>query len=71
MHSKREHAMQAAIDRVMQAYTMMVNITPEEEQAAREKVVKHLAGLEADESALAVEALRYLRDPDGRRSVGS
>ena len=29
--------MQAAIDRVMQAYTMMANLTPEEAQATRER----------------------------------
>ena len=29
--------MQAAIDRVMQTYGMMVNLTPEEEQATRRK----------------------------------
>jgi hypothetical protein len=48
--------MQAAIDRVMQTYTMIVNLNPDEERAT------HLAGKpEADEHALAVEGLRYLR----------
>jgi hypothetical protein len=54
--------MQAAIDRVMQTYTMIVNLNPDEERATREKVTTHLAGKpEADEHALAVEGLRYLR----------
>ena len=53
--------MQAAIDRVMQAFTMMANLTPEEAQVTREKLRAHLAGINADEKALAVEGLRYLR----------
>ena len=55
--------MQAAIDRVMQAFTMMANLTPEEAQATRERLAAHLAGMDADEKALAVEGLRYLRGP--------
>ncbi len=54
--------MQAAIDRVMQTYTMIVNLTPDEERVARQKVASHLADQpESDEHALAVEGLRYLR----------
>jgi hypothetical protein len=54
--------MQAAIDRVMQTYTMIVNLTPDEERVAREKVTSFLAGKpEASEHQLAVEGLRYLR----------
>jgi hypothetical protein len=34
--------MQAAIDRVMQTYGMMVNLTPLQEAEAREKVSKFL-----------------------------
>ena len=34
----REDKMQAAIDRVMQAFTMMANLTPEEAQATRERL---------------------------------
>jgi len=55
--------MQAAIDRVMQTYAMMVNFTPEEEEVTRQKLERHLAGMDADEKALAVEGLRYLRGP--------
>jgi hypothetical protein len=36
--------MQAAIDRVMQAYTMIVNLNPDEERATRQKVTTYLAG---------------------------
>jgi hypothetical protein len=54
--------MQAAIDRVMQAYCMMVKLTDEEARAVREQVSGYLAKKpEADEHALAVEGLRYLR----------
>jgi hypothetical protein len=55
--------MQAAIDRVMEAFTMMANLTPEEAQATRERLAEYLAGMDADEKALAVEGLRYLRGP--------
>jgi hypothetical protein len=54
--------MQTAIDRVMKTYSMIVNLTAEQEQAARQKVTWHLADRpETDENALAVEGLRYLR----------
>ena len=56
--------MQAAIDRVLETYGMMVNLTPEEEQATRRRLEKHLAGLQADDNALAVEGHRYLRGSD-------
>ena len=54
--------MQAAIDRVMHTYGMLVNLTVEQEQIAREKVSSFLAGTKTDdENKLAVEGLRYLR----------
>ena len=53
--------MQAAIDRVMQTFTMMASLTPEEAHAARERLKAHLADMDADEKTLAVEGLRYLR----------
>ena len=56
--------MQAAIDRVMQTYAMMVDLTPEEEEVTRQRLERHLAGMDADEKALAVEGLRYLRGPN-------
>ena len=56
--------MQAAIDRVMQAFTLMANLTSEQAQATRERLTAHLAGMDIDEKALAVEGLRYLRGPD-------
>jgi hypothetical protein len=56
--------MQAAIDRVMRTFKMMASLTPEEEEDARERLIAHLAGMKADEKALAVAGLRYLRGPD-------
>jgi hypothetical protein len=57
-----ENKMQAAIDRVMQTYGMIVNLSLDEERAAREKVSSHLAERpNASEQQLAVEGLRYLR----------
>jgi hypothetical protein len=64
MHVLREDKMQAAIDQVMQAFTLMANLTPEEAQATRERLAEYLAGIDADEKALAVEGLCYLRGPD-------
>jgi hypothetical protein len=54
--------MEAAIDRVMHTYGMLVNLTAEQEQIAREKVSSFLASSKTDdENKLAVEGLRYLR----------
>jgi len=54
--------MQKAIDRVMQTYGLLVNLTAEQEQVAREKVSSFLASAHtSDEHKLAVEGLRYLR----------
>ncbi|WP_342712765.1 hypothetical protein AAFG13_17375 [Bradyrhizobium sp. B124] len=53
--------MEAAVDRVMQTYGMLVSMTEEELQAERQRLVEHLSGIEADEKALAVEGLRFLR----------
>ena len=65
--------MQEAMDRVMQADTMIANLTPEEAQATRERLTQYLAGMDVDERALAVEGLRYLRGPGrvGRRRMAS
>ena len=56
--------MRSVIDRVMHAYTMIANLTPEQAQATRERLATHLAGMDADDKALAVEGLRYLRGPE-------
>jgi hypothetical protein len=54
--------MQAAIDRVMHTYGMLVSLTFEEERAAREKVSKFLSQSQTDdETKLAVEGIKFLR----------
>ncbi len=54
--------MQAAVDRVMKTYGMIVNLSAEEERATREKVISYFAEKPAaDGKALAIEGLRYLR----------
>jgi hypothetical protein len=60
---RRGTFMQEAVDRVMQAYGLMVTISPEEQAEARERLRKHLSGMPGDENALAVEGLRFLRNP--------
>jgi hypothetical protein len=52
--------MQAAIDRVMQTYGVMVNLTPVQEAEARESVSNFLKDKGGDEQKLAVEGLKYL-----------
>jgi hypothetical protein len=54
--------MQAAVDRVMQAYSLMVSASDADQLEARQRVEAHLAGVEGDEKALAIEGLRYLRN---------
>jgi hypothetical protein len=57
-----ERIMQAAIDRVMKTYGMIVNLTVDQERAARRRLTRYLADKpETDEKALAIEGLRYLR----------
>jgi hypothetical protein len=57
-----ENIMLAAVDRVMKTYGMIVHLTADEERATREKVISYLAEKPAaDENALAIEGLRYLR----------
>jgi uncharacterized protein YoaH (UPF0181 family) len=53
--------MQTAIERVMTTYGMMVDLTPEQQQEARERVGRFLQGKGTDEHMLAVEGLKYLR----------
>ena len=53
--------MQAAIERVMTTYGMIVQLTPEQEQAARERIGRFLQDKGTDEQMLNVEGLKYLR----------
>ena len=61
--------MQAAIDRIMQTYGLLVNQTAAAHAEAREKVTDYVKTLfdagEKDEHRLAVCGLTYLRQFDG------
>ena len=59
--------MQAAIERVMTTYGMLVQLTPEKEQEARERVASFLQGKGSDEHMLAIEGLKYLRGRPTKR----
>jgi hypothetical protein len=51
---------QTAIDRVMETYSMIVNLTQAQELEARERVSEFLRDKGRDEHNLAVEGLKYL-----------
>jgi len=54
--------MQAAVERVMKTYGMMVNLNAEQEQDVREKVSAFLKDRpEGDEQKLTIEGLRFVR----------
>jgi hypothetical protein len=63
--------MQAAIDRVMQTYSMMVNLTSEQESDARAKVSRFLEDKGDDEQRLAVEGLKHLLGHAKKRRLGA
>ena len=49
------------IERVMHTYGLLVTLTPEQEELARERVTKFLEGKTGDDRILAIEALKFLR----------
>jgi hypothetical protein len=49
------------IEKIMQAYGMMVNLTSEQNDAARERLAAFLAGKSEDNSNLTIEGLKFLR----------
>ena len=61
--------MEAAIDRIMQTYALLVKSTADSTEEAREKVTDYVAKLfeagERDPHRLAVCGLTYLRELDG------
>jgi hypothetical protein len=52
--------MQAAVERVMQTYGMLVSLTSAQEREARERGSSYLKDKGDDEHKLAVEGLRHL-----------
>ena len=61
--------MEAAIDRIMQTYALLVKSTADSTEEAREKVTDYVSKLfeagEKDPHRLAVCGLTYLRELDG------
>jgi hypothetical protein len=54
--------MQAALDRIMQTYGMIVQMTPDQERVVREKVSNLLGQKsEFDEQKLTIAGLQYVR----------
>ena len=49
------------IERVMHAYGLMVNLTAEQEEAVRERLVSFLKSRTGSEQELAVQGLQFLR----------
>ena len=64
--------MEAAIDRVMTTYGMLVHLTADQERETRERVARFLEGKGSDEHILAIEGLKYLRGhrSNRRRATG-
>jgi hypothetical protein len=60
--------MQAAIERVMKTYGMMVNLTQSEETDARERVSNFLAGRTESEDKLAIDGIKFLRGDKPQRT---
>jgi hypothetical protein len=54
--------MLAVVNRVIETYGLLVNLSAEQERVAREDVTQFLAALkETDEERLAVEGVKFLR----------
>ena len=53
--------MQDVVEQVMRAFGLMVNLTPEEEQAARDRLEQFLKDKTDDTRKLAVEGMKFLR----------
>lgn len=55
--------MHEAVDRVMNTYTMIANLSAEKERDLRQAVTAHLSKFpEADANVLVVEGLRFARE---------
>jgi hypothetical protein len=66
--------MERPVERIMRAFALIVNLTPDQERSARERVTSFLATRsQTDDETLAIEGLRYLRQdharPQKRRRV--
>lgn len=53
--------MRAAVDRVLEAYSLMFDLSEADQLEARRRVEAHLMSIAGDERTLAIEGLKYLR----------
>ena len=53
--------MRKTVARVMQAYGLMVNLSTEQQEAARERLQRFLQDRQGSEQELAVQGLQFLR----------
>lgn len=53
--------MEEVVDQVMRTYGMMVNLTPEEEQSARERLTEFPRDKSDSSRQLSVEGVKFLR----------
>jgi len=59
--------MEAAVERVIQTYGMLVSLTSAQEREARERVSSYLRDKGEDEHKLAVEGLKHLLGHSAKR----
>ncbi|QPF83922.1 hypothetical protein IC762_30380 [Bradyrhizobium genosp. L] len=60
--------MEMVVERVVRTFGMMMTLSPEEEDAVRQRVLKFVEGKSGDENAIAVEAIKFLRGPKPSRT---
>jgi len=53
--------MPTPLERVMQTYVLMVDLTPEQEEAARGRLQKFFKGRAGTDQELAIQGLQFLR----------
>lgn len=58
------------IERVMQTWSLLVTLTPEQEDLARERVTRFLEGKTGEDRLLAMEAIKFLRGDRAYRRRG-
>ena len=56
------------IEKIMQAYGMMVNLTPDQNDDARQRLAVFLAGKSDDTAKLTIEGLKFLRGERAART---
>ena len=59
--------MQTAVERVMQTYAMMVDLTSEQQELTRKKLEQFLVDKTGSDNELAVQGLQFLRGARHKR----